>query len=287
MKIEIVDHVNSPGKQDGASEDRYGWNDTCVFVIDGASGLSDRQLMTDFSSDAAWLAELAVRHFTNTSDEPVADSVRKLNDDARVQWFAHPEAQDMPRYTWPAAAFQMLRIEGTYLRSYGLGDCRLFLQSEEDGRIFETTALKGNRDREIAAARAHLDRTGGFSDGNDMRKDATTLAALRAGRSKHNTAAGNIFTLGLVPEAADRTVREETGICPPVRGLLCSDGFAALVDNYDAFSPENLIAAAFDHGLPALVKHLRHIECDLDPQGQIYPRYKVSDDATCVAFRIF
>ncbi|TNB48629.1 hypothetical protein FF124_05710 [Martelella lutilitoris] len=288
MRIEIVDRLNDPGKPGGHSEDRAGANEHSAFVIDGATGIADRQVMTDFPSDAAWLADRAAAAFSRAgSPESVADIVSRLNAEARAAYLAAAGTGDLPRYMWPAAAFQMLRIEGDRLVSYGLGDCRLFLQSEVNGRVFETTALKGNRTREIAAARAHLARTGGFGGKNDIGGDEKTRAALRESRSKHNMPGGRIFTLGLVPEAADAIVREETGIAAPARGLLSSDGFAALSDNYDAFSPSGLIDAAFDEGLPVLLKRLREIERIEDPEGERFPRYKVSDDATCLAFRIF
>ncbi|WP_246750367.1 hypothetical protein [Martelella lutilitoris] len=286
-RIEVVACLNDPGKPGGHSEDRAGANGHSAFVIDGATGIADRQVMTDHPSDASWLADHAAAVFSRAgSEESVADIVSSLNAEARKTYLAAAGTGDLPRYMWPAAAFQMLRIEGDRLVSYGLGDCRLFLQSEADGRVFETTALKGNRVKEIAAARAHLARTGGFGGKNDIGGDEKTRAALRESRSKHNMPGGRIFTLGLVPKAADEIVREETGLAAPARGLLCSDGFAALCDNYDAFGPRELVDAAFDEGLPALLARLREIERIEDPEGERFPRYKISDDATCLAFRI-
>lgn len=283
MKIEIVADVADPGKPGGASDDRYGWNARSVFVIDGATGIGEREVME--GGDAAWLATHAARMFADARDEPVAGTVAAINASARDLYHAAAGTDDLPRHMWPAAAFQMLRIEGDHLVSYGLGDCRLFLQ-DAAGHVFETTALKGNREKEISAARAHLKRIGGFRGAADIAGDAETLAMLRAGRARQNTPDGHVFTLGLVPEAADHVVREDSGLLPPVRGLLCSDGFAALCDNYDAVSPAGLIDAAFRDGLPPLLEELRRIERIDDPEGEKFPRYKVSDDAAAIAFRI-
>ncbi len=283
MKLEIVGDITDPGKPGGASDDRYGWNAHSVFVIDGATGIAEREVMAE--GDAAWLAAHAARMFADAGDRPVAETVAAINASARDLYHAAASTNDLPRHMWPAAAFQMLRIEGDRLVTYGLGDCRLFLQ-DAAGHVFETTALKGNRAKEIAAARAHLQRIGGFRGAADITGDAETMAMLRAGRARQNTPDGKVFTLGLVPEAADHVVREDCGLLPPVRGLLCSDGFAALCDNYDALSPAGLIDAAFRDGLPPLLEHLRRIERIDDPEGEKFPRYKVSDDAAAVAFRI-
>ncbi|WP_180898339.1 hypothetical protein [Martelella soudanensis] len=283
MKLEIVADITDPGKPGGASDDRYGWSENAVFVIDGATGIGDREVMAE--GDAAWLAAHAARMFAAADGRPVAETVAAINASARDLYRAAAKTDDLPRHMWPAAAFQMLRIEAGRLISYGLGDCRLFLQ-DGAGTLFATTALKGNRDKEIAAARAHLQRIGGFRGAADIAGDAETMAMLRAGRARHNTPDGQVFTLGLVPEAANHIVREDCGLKAPVRGLLCSDGFAALCDNYDACSPAGLIDSAFRDGLRPLVEELRRIERIDDPEGEKFPRYKVSDDAAAVAFRI-
>lgn len=286
MKLEIQDHISEPGKLAGHSEDRYGWNDHSVFVIDGATGIGERQVMTDFPSDAAWLADHAARQFRKAEANSTIETVRAINAGARARFFAEAGTADLPRYAWPTAAFQMLAIENGLIVTYGLGDCRLFLQDETSGEMFDTTAIKGGRDMEIAAARAHLQRIGGFRGAADIAGDAETIAALRAGRSQHNMPGGRVFTLGLVPEAADQVARETTGMSGPVRGLICTDGFAALTDSYAACSPAALVQGAFDDGLRPLLENLRRIERVEDPDGMKFPRYKVSDDAAAVAFRI-
>lgn len=286
MRLAIIDHITDPGRQGGESDDRFGWNDHSVYVIDGATGIAGRQVMAGFSSDAAWLADLAARRFGAAGPSTAIETVRAINSEARDIYCARAGAVDLPRYAWPAAAFQMLCVEGRRLIAYGLGDCRLFLQRETDGALFETTALKGSRDAEIEAARRHLERIGGFQGAADIAGDDETMAALRAGRSRHNTPDGRVFTLGLVPEAADRVVREEVALDGAVRGLVCSDGFAALTDNYGAYSAAELIEAAFDGGLKPLLERLRRIERLEDSEGRKFPRYKVSDDATAIAFRL-
>ena len=56
--LRVVATLSGPAKADRANDDRAGWNDCCAFVIDGATGLGDRQYMGP-GSDAAWLAETA------------------------------------------------------------------------------------------------------------------------------------------------------------------------------------------------------------------------------------
>jgi hypothetical protein len=72
----------------------------------------------------------------------------------------------------------------------------------------------------------------------------------------------------------------------PATGLLCTDGFAALCDQYGRYSPADLVAAAKSQGLKALLAELRHVERTEDPDGLLYPRFKISDDATALLFEV-
>ena len=58
MPLEILDSLSEPAKPGTENEDRIGWNETAVFVIDGATSLGD-PIVAPPSSDAAWIAEWA------------------------------------------------------------------------------------------------------------------------------------------------------------------------------------------------------------------------------------
>ncbi|TPW31442.1 hypothetical protein FJU08_06680 [Martelella alba] len=284
-RLTIIDHITDPGTAGGTNDDSCGWTEESVFVIDGATGLADRQYMAGHGSDAAWLAHLATEFFEKADGMALTDTVRALNERAGQQFSHAAEGEAAPRHGWPAAAFQMLRIEGNRLVTHGLGDCRLFLL-DANKNIFQASALEDNRERETASAAAHIERVGGLAGLGRLNRDPETLASLRAGREKHNTEGGRIWTLGLVPDAADHIVSTEIAIALPAYGLVCSDGFAALCDAYDLFDPGSLVSAARSHGLLPLINALRDIERTVDPDGQKFPRFKVSDDATAVLFAL-
>ena len=64
--------------------------------------------------------------------------------------------------------------------------------------------------------------------------------------------------------------------------LLCSDGFSALISDYQKYTSESLLAAALGNGLQSLMDELRHIETVVDPDAIKFPRFKQCDDATAV-----
>ena len=67
--------------------------------------------------------------------------------------------------------------------------------------------------------------------------------------------------------------------------LLASDGFLALASDYGALRCRHPGRGGANQGLEALGEELRAIEAD-DPEGQKFPRFKKSDDATALLLRV-
>ena len=106
-----------------------------------------------------------------------------------------------------------------------------------------------------------------------------------AGRRERQKHSGAMALLGLDPSAAER-VKHQSVPCPDgTIILLTSDGFSALVDLYQKMSAAELMQMAQDKGLAALVDMARRIETEEDPGGVLFPRFKLSDDATGLLLR--
>ena len=287
MRLRLRDMVTDPGAPERANEDAAGVTPRGAVVIDGATGLADAPIMTPAHgpTDAAWLATFMLDRIRSGLDD--APDLRELIRSASLaarDAFDAAGGTDAPTYARPSAAFQLLRLlDDGVVETAGLADCRLVLQGA-DGALIEASGPQLNRKREQAAAQAALARNGGFGDGSSLR-DPETLAALRASRARHNTP-GGYWTLGLAPEAADYMAVSTHAVALPARGLLMSDGFADLIDLYEAYTPAALIDAAFATGLAPLLEQLRRLEREVDPDGAHYPRFKRSDDSTALAFEV-
>ena len=280
MSLKVIDSVSDPGIPAKPNDDRLGYNACCAFVIDGATGLGDDVLSPEFGSDAAWLAEQA-RLMLERQVAPDSDLEMLLADFSRDARAFFEAAAAPPRYAWPSASFAMLRKAVDSWEFAGLGDCSLFLR-QDDGTTSRHSALAHARGQEQASARRHIALTGGFGKVASFHRQPETLAALRQARQLQNTEESGVWTLGLVPEAARHLVRQPLQVSAPATGLLCSDGFADLVDSYGRYSAAALIDAAKSHGVKALVEEIRTIERKVDPDGLTYPRFKQSDDATAL-----
>lgn len=282
--LRILDSISDPGNAARRNEDTAGGNASCAFVVDGATGLGGKPLL-DATSDAAWLAAFAVEVFEAeiATTTPIDDTVRDLN--ARVRRRIVEAAGDETIEAWalPTASFQLVRMEGRELAVYGLGDCRLFLV-DADGKASETNGDYSKA--ESKGARRAVAQAGGLAAWRSLAEEPVVREALRRSRARHNQPGGVVWTLGSAPEAAAHLATWRLSPALPVRGLLCTDGFSALVDKYGRYDTVGLIEAAFERGLANLMSELRRIEHEEDPDGQRYPRFKVSDDATALLFEI-
>ncbi|WP_421858021.1 hypothetical protein [Oricola sp.] len=285
-KLTVMDALSVPGSPDRSNEDSLGWTADCAFVIDGATGIGPDFITGPTQSDAAWLANFAKVHFEETvvPGRKIADIVRKVSELAGEIVTSAAAGAPTPAWNLPVAAFEMVRLEGDRLIAYGLGDSLLFIE-DAAGRLAQHTAMPGSAaaERDKAATLLAVDRA--FALGGPGADNDTAIADERKRRATYNSPESNIWTLGTCPEAADH-VAVATLSGPPARGLLCTDGFAALVTDYDRYSAGQLIDAARRYGLAELAAELREIEQVEDPDGRRFPRMKRSDDASAVLFEV-
>jgi len=285
-QISVIDTISDPGKQSRPNEDRLGYNRHAAFVIDGATGLGDRQFMDGYGSDAAWIAEFGTMRLAERLDalaDP-ATVLRQISEEARDAFLGI--AGDQPRYVWPVCSLSALQATPTGFRWFGLGDSCLYLL-HDDGQSDFVIPIPGAYEWEQHRAAEHIARVGGIGASGSANTDPETLEDLRRGRALQNTPDGTTWTFGVVPEAADHLAMVDV----PLHGggataLLCSDGLADLVALYKLYDPTTLIQRAATAGLKSLVSELRHMEREVDPDGWTYPRYKQSDDTTAILLRL-
>lgn len=285
-QISIIDTISDPGKPDRPNEDRLGYNRNAAFVIDGATGLGDRQFMEGYGSDAAWIAEFATIRFEQRLDRDADPKtvLRGVSEEARDTFIA--TAGDQPRYAWPLCSLTALQTTASGFRWFGLGDSCMYIL-HDDGRADFVIPIPGAYEWEQHQAAKHIARLGGIGAANIATSDPETLANLREGRARQNMPGGATWTFGVVPEAADHLAMVDVAIYGGgATAILCSDGLADLVALYKLYDAAVLIQRAATAGLKSLVTELRHMEREVDPDGLKYPRYKQSDDTTAILLRL-
>lgn len=285
MQIDVIDSISDPGKAGRPNEDRLAWNASSAFVVDGATGLGDQQFITDFGSDAAWIADFAAKRLMSEviPNADLAETIRRISADANTIFEAMAGYQ--PRYAWPVAALAGLRVTAGGLQFVGLGDSVVYILHDDD-REESFMALPDAFEREQAAARIHIARLGGIGAAGVAANDPETRADLRRHRETQNTVDGTVWSLSLVPETADHIATATIDVSGGATAIICSDGLADLVSLYRQYTPGSLIRRAVTSGLASLIRELRQLEREVDPEGLKYPRLKQCDDTTAILCRI-
>ena len=285
MKFVCMDHIRDGGSPDNSApnDDWIGFDNRVAVVADGATGLADERLVLEADSDAQWIAKLGVEHFTNgRADDPVRELVREVNSHALQQIAGGDGEVSAPRHAWPTASFIMARLQSGVVEISGLGDCVAYVEMA-DGFIERFSALPFNGDHERKSAEGDLAENPAETSG--IRTPAV-LEKLRQKRSLSNTSASGVWTLGLVPEAADHVFTVALPVTELRSVLVMSDGFSAAVENYKIYDQRGLLAAAKTRGLAETLAEIRRVEHHVDPFARQFPRYKQSDDSSAILLEI-
>lgn len=276
MPFMLLDSLSLPGDPARVNEDSFGHDARAALVLDGATPLGP-SLMPG-ASDAAWIAQFGTRRLMAHLKEG------EMPDAALAAALAETEksftalARGPVREKWqlPCASMMLVAKTEKALEFRWYGDCAALVATRDGVEIIGETHQK--RAQEVARAKDWTPP----DVLPDLLQDAALLARLRAARSRINSGRNWLFSPDHRAAAhVQRTSRPKV----PAILLLATDGFFALVSDYDAYDAEGLMQAAKAKGLAALGEELRRIE-DGDANAARYPRFKKSDDATALLVEV-
>lgn len=266
------------------SEDAWGTvGDTqhgAAWVLDGATGLGDRQYVDGEYSDAQWyasefskaLAEYSLQNLT--AREVFARTIKHM---AKLWQEKVPQA-DLPRYVLPSAAGVWLRWQNNEMEAVGVSDCRAWFISN-DGKAEQLGFLDEDPNDAWLAEQIAAHQKNGVSEA-DMRD--TVIDILRGARASMNTP-GGYQILCIQPETADEIQVRKLPLAPG-HVILCSDGLFRWSDVLRQGNA-NEFAAACVADLHGTLTHVRELE-NADQDCTRYTRLKRHDDATGIVLRV-
>lgn len=280
MSLEILDSISIPGNSAKPNDDAFAFVDRAAIVFDGATGLGDN--LMPGKSDAAWLATFGSRRLMAYIREGAAPSeaVSAALFDAQTSYEALRRRAPAERWEVPYASMMFVAQNAQGLEVLWYGDCAALVKRpnapvEIVGDALEKRALESSRVAKLAAKH-------GLSPAAGINRPEY-MDALRKARGYANTEKG-YWAFSPDVTAADHVAHAQIDAPVGTLILLCSDGFLALVSDYNAYGAEALVANAQSKGLAALCEELRAIETS-DPEGVKFPRFKTSDDATAILVR--
>ncbi len=278
--MHIAQHICKPGSAK-ANEDAWGHAGNTVWVLDGATGLSDSPLIETAPSDPAWLVDQFNAYFTEHAPGFGADltglvsaaiqHVRALFEAQKCRKVAH-------NYELPVATLVMVHAGPQALTWLTLSDSYLITQTDGSTQMFGGDPVHEAIDAHSISELIRLRREGVRSLTEARQR---LIPTIRAGRERaNNNKADGYAALG-IEMGVEATLAQHTLPRPSGPALLISDGFSRLIDTFKTHTAATLLDAATQQPLEALYTQLREIENN-DPEGITYPRLKKSDDATAV-----
>ncbi|HEY2836189.1 MAG TPA: hypothetical protein VGI89_06430 [Rhizomicrobium sp.] len=295
-----------PGSDTRPNEDSFAVLDGAALVMDGATPLGPSLLPGP--SDAAWIAQFGARRLAahlkdgdasqealkHTLEDTARSFIGLSREPIREKWqtpcasmmlVVDPLRPSQPREvataTSPSSALRA-RGEGGARPSFEFlwfGDCAALVEHEGKielvGEALEKRKAEAARARRVAKGK-NISAAAGIN-----RPEIEPL--LRAARNRINTGKNWLFSPDV--RAASHVSRQTLSLEAGSSLLIASDGFLALLTDYEAYDTAGLMAAVKAKGLSALSRELRVIEQD-DAAGEKFSRFKKSDDCTALFLRV-
>jgi hypothetical protein len=284
VSFKLLEQVSLPGDPSKPNEDSFACLDHAALVLDGATPLGPSLLPGP--SDAAWIAQFGARRLSahlKDGDAP-EDALKHALQDAEKSFAGLQRAPVREKWQTPCASLMMM-VElgrdrrGAQIEFLSFGDCTALI--EQDGKVeIVGDAITKRRAEAGRAKRAAKDKNLPSVLGVH-RPEIEPL--LRAARNRINSGSNWLFSPDA--RAAKHAARQTVTIEEGARLLLASDGFLALVSDYEAYDIAGLMRAASGRGLAALGEELRAIE-ENDAAGTRFFRFKASDDATALLLQL-
>lgn len=276
-----------PGFGVRRNEDAVGHGAHYCFVMDGASGLSGKNVV-DPVSDAAWmvgnirdkLCELLDRDDPRPTDELLRQVVAQVREEY-VQVLQSKHA-DVPEDS-PSACIALFRQRNGQLEFFALGDCVGAVKSA-DGEVFcSQDETLDTLDQQVLDQMVCIHKRTGVS----VREAKAACGDLLLRNRNLRNQPGGYWVLDLLSdEGIDHARQAVWPLTEPVCVGAFSDGFSQLAEGFGRYPDYGALFEAMQKkDLEEMFRDLCALQ-DADPDCNSYPRFKHRDD-TCALWGIF
>jgi hypothetical protein len=275
--LTFIEAISLAGDRAKQNDDACGFTGNRAWVIDGATDMHDAPL-TGAASDASWIAHFVNAYLHRAEGGNLTMALRGASSAAAETFRYLAQDRAIERWQSPIASVLMIEARDGVVTGADLGDCRVFaLDADGAPHVVGGPGDAGDNESKLAAQQTDAHKP--------LLQRTQTIDLLRRNRAMLNQPGGAHWTFGLNPACADHARTWSLTLKQPAHLLLMTDGFAALIDRYDAYGAGDLVQAALTRGLQELGRELRQIEA-ADGGGAKFPRFKASDDATALLMRL-
>jgi hypothetical protein len=268
-------HITRRGNK--VNEDYAFSNESCIFVIDGATGLTKHKV-TNEQSDARWFAQrLGLRLSLCLSDlrRSISEIVSGITRELLYEFKEFPTGKKCDELYMPSASISVFRINGDSLEFFQLGDCTSAIAYKPGLVIPLLDPTLPNLDYLVIQDLLKLSQKHKVSNIYVVPYVMERVLAHRALKNKPD----GYWVLDLtgkgIPHAETRVTKLEE-----VKSFaVMSDGFSQTVDLVSMFDMATLMQTLDKERIKDIIVQLFAIRED-DPLFDKYPRLKLHDDTS-------
>ncbi len=259
------------------NEDIIGTTPKGVWVLDGATGLNNKNLVCK-ESDAKWYVTWWNEYLNENIDKNknlkdiVKEGIRLINKEYEEKL----ENSEITKLDKPSSSLCVVKFHQDNIEYLILGDCALHTLESDKVSIIKTQSLQ-ELDNKVYEKMESLPDLWNIS--HEEIKDRV-MDIIINNRLKKNTKEG-YWILEFEEEAVDNALYGSITIDKNISIMLTSDGFSCISDRYALIKDKELIKEVKRHGVSNIYSKLRGFE-EEEFSVNKFPRFKIKDDSSCI-----
>ncbi|MDR1774354.1 MAG: hypothetical protein LBR30_05755 [Clostridioides sp.] len=262
------------------NEDIAGITPFGAWVLDGATGLNDKNLVSN-TSDARWYV-----HWWNdflyqniSSDKSLKEIISLGIFKIKKDYLNRLNGKIVEKIDFPSSSIAILKFHKEKIEYFSLGDCSIFVDNGSKKIIKDDSVCK--LDNLVYEKMKQISEKEKLNF-EEIRASVQNLVI--SNRLKKNTPHG-YWILDFDENSVEKAIHGYLDIDGKTSFLLASDGFTCSCDRYDLFSEEDMIDIARTKGIEYIFNMIRKFENE-DKNALKTPRFKIHDDASAILLNV-
>lgn len=263
------------------NEDIIGFTANGLWVIDGATGLNNKNLVSN-TSDAKWYVNWWNEYLYENinKDENLKDIIKEGIKQIDKEYKSKLKDVVVSKLDKPSSGICIVKKHEKKLEYLILGDCSLHIMSKNKVTILTDEKLC-ELDDELHNEMKNLPQ---FNQLSHEQIKEQVMDKVISTRLKKNAQDG-YWILEFEEEAVDNAIYGNIDIQTNMSIMLASDGFSCVSDRYELIDEKELIKEVKNYGISDVYIRLRKFE-EEELSIYNYPRFKIKDDSSCIYLEI-
>ena len=263
--------------EDVAGMTRYG-----AWVLDGATGLNNKKIVSD-ESDAKWYVDWWNNYLSQNIDKDFSlkDILYNGIDIVTREYKNTVGNTKVDKLDIPSCSIVIIKYYKDKLEYLVLGDCTLLTKVNNNYNCIKDESVC-RLDEVVFNSIKNIENINELSL---LDKKNKVLPVIIENRLKKNSKEG-YWILEFNKDAVDNAIHGFIDVKDEISIVLTSDGFSCAFDRYNLVNKKDVFSIVQNEGIDHIYNKIRNLERE-DLNGIVYPRFKMSDDSTCVYLNLY